>query len=194
MFLNFSDCYVTYFYFQSNFQGVCILYGETELEDNNFLVQESDSSNCNFPIYFSLFGLIVYGLLMGIYYMYAVCRSRTDPSIGYVNIIIVYGLMMAIYYMYAVCRSGTYLSVGYVNIIIVYGFIMAIYYMYAVCRLWTDPSIVYVNIIIVYGLMMAIYYMVADRPVNRVCKYYHCVWSHDGNIFMLSVSHGQTCQ
>ena len=70
------------YHFQSNFQGVCVLYGETEWEGKHFLVHESESSNCNFPIYFSVFGLIVYGLLMGLYHLYAVCRSRTDPSIG----------------------------------------------------------------------------------------------------------------
>ena len=71
-----------FFSFQSNFQGVCVLYGETEWDDTKFHVQESESSNCNFPIYFSVFGLIVYGLLMGLYHLYAVCRSRTDPTIG----------------------------------------------------------------------------------------------------------------
>ncbi|WAR20262.1 hypothetical protein MAR_002100 [Mya arenaria] len=38
--------------------------------------------NCNFPIYFSVFGLIFYGLGTGLYNLYAVLRSRKDPEIG----------------------------------------------------------------------------------------------------------------
>ena len=71
------------FYFQSNFQGICILYGKIDWEESvKFLLHGSSASNCNFPIYFCVFGIIFYGLMNGLYNIYAMCRSRKEPSIG----------------------------------------------------------------------------------------------------------------
>ncbi|XP_052768451.1 transmembrane protein 179-like isoform X2 [Mya arenaria] len=67
---------------RSTFQGDCILYASTEWTDKSFTLQPSSAMNCNFPIYFSVFGLIFYGLGTGLYNLYAVLRSRKDPEIG----------------------------------------------------------------------------------------------------------------
>ncbi|KAH3853745.1 transmembrane protein 179-like [Dreissena polymorpha] len=65
-----------------NFKGNCILYADTKWSNNEFLIPSSNAGNCNFPIYFSVFGLIFYGLGLGLYNMYAVIRSRKDPAFG----------------------------------------------------------------------------------------------------------------
>ncbi|KAL4238452.1 hypothetical protein ACF0H5_003160 [Mactra antiquata] len=68
---------------RQNFQGTCILYGNIEWKNaTSFVLHGSSSSNCNFPIYFGVFGLIFYGLATGLYNSYAVIKSRRDPDIG----------------------------------------------------------------------------------------------------------------
>ncbi|XP_060560103.1 transmembrane protein 179-like [Ruditapes philippinarum] len=66
-----------------NFQGQCILYADFKWNNaTSFVMTGSSSVNCNFPIYFSVFGLIFYGLGTGLYNLYAVIRSMKDPEIG----------------------------------------------------------------------------------------------------------------
>jgi len=67
---------------QINFNGQCILYGSTEKQDESFVMKPGSASNCNFVIYASVFCMIFYGLPMGLYYFYAVIRSKKDSQIG----------------------------------------------------------------------------------------------------------------
>lgn len=66
-----------------NFGGSCILYADFDWKNSSYFVMKGSSdANCNFPIYFSVFALIFYGLATGLYNTYAVIRSRKDPEIG----------------------------------------------------------------------------------------------------------------
>ncbi|XP_045187110.1 uncharacterized protein LOC123544980 isoform X2 [Mercenaria mercenaria] len=68
---------------QINFNGQCVLYADFNWKNaTNFVMTGSSATNCNFPIYFSVFGLIFYGLATGLYNSYAVIRSMKDPDIG----------------------------------------------------------------------------------------------------------------
>ncbi|BFZ07598.1 hypothetical protein BsWGS_10637 [Bradybaena similaris] len=60
----------------------CMLYTDiTWVNVTFFRCQLSDGSTCHFPVYVAVVS-IFYSLLMGIYNMYVVCRSK-DPHIGY---------------------------------------------------------------------------------------------------------------
>ena len=56
------------FCFQSKIKDICILYADFEKSDDAgiaYYVHSSAASNCNFPVYFSVFAFILYGLLAG---------------------------------------------------------------------------------------------------------------------------------
>ncbi|XP_011443429.1 uncharacterized protein LOC128178839 [Crassostrea angulata] len=59
--------------------GNCFLYAKYDKEE---CVQYSGSLNCNFPIYFSVFACIFYGLAQTCYNAYAVYKSTKDPTVG----------------------------------------------------------------------------------------------------------------
>ena len=52
------------------------------MKDKTLRMEGSDAPNCEFPIYFGIFCMIFWGLALGAYDMYAVCKSRRDPTIG----------------------------------------------------------------------------------------------------------------
>lgn len=70
---------------RNKFKGDCILFATftvSSTDKNSVVMHSSDVANCEFPVYFGVFGMTLYGLGMGIYNMYAVCKSRRDQTIG----------------------------------------------------------------------------------------------------------------
>lgn len=98
-----------------NFQGQCILYADFKWKNaTSFVMTGSSATNCNFPIYFSVFGLIFYGLATGLYNSYAVIRSTKDPEIGsqmWVMPFILVNTLLA----FATLIVGCVLSVGFLQ-------------------------------------------------------------------------------
>lgn len=64
-----------------NFDGMCILYADFS-EDPPYRMTPSKSTNCDFPIYMSVFACIFYGLFLGCYTAYATKKSIKTPSTG----------------------------------------------------------------------------------------------------------------
>ncbi|BFZ07599.1 hypothetical protein BsWGS_10638 [Bradybaena similaris] len=59
----------------------CMLYSDiTWIDPTHFRTTLSSSGTCHFPLYVAV-ACIFYSLLLGVYNMYVVCRSR-DPRIG----------------------------------------------------------------------------------------------------------------
>lgn len=100
---------------RTNFQGQCILYSDFVWQnETSFTMMASSDTNCNFPIYYSVFALIFYGLGTGLYNVYAVIRSTKDPDIGsqmwvmpfiLVNTLLAFGTLIV----------GCVLSVGFMQ-------------------------------------------------------------------------------
>lgn len=67
---------------RNKFDGSCILYATFTKDTSGAVMHSSDVANCEFPVYYGVFGMTFYGLLMGCYYMYAVYKSRRDQTIG----------------------------------------------------------------------------------------------------------------
>lgn len=66
-----------------NFQGDCVLFAHIEWVTEHRLTMHSSSSvNCNFPLYYSMIGMIVYGLVKGLFYGYATYKSIRNPLTG----------------------------------------------------------------------------------------------------------------
>ncbi|XP_045187112.1 transmembrane protein 179B-like [Mercenaria mercenaria] len=66
---------------RSSFDGECILYADVH-HSGKIYITGSASSNCEFPIYFSVFGMIIVGLLAGLCFGYFALRSRSDEDVG----------------------------------------------------------------------------------------------------------------
>ncbi|XP_033733801.1 transmembrane protein 179-like [Pecten maximus] len=67
------------------FSGNCLIYASLDwnLKGDQFTTKYSPSSNCDFPIYLSVFGCIFYALGVGFYNAYATYKSRDDKSIPF---------------------------------------------------------------------------------------------------------------
>lgn len=94
---------------RSRFNGQCILYGTfTEYR----VLRSSAASTCDYPIYLSVVGLVLYGFAMGIYHMYCFRKSRQDPNMGFqmfvMPVILVDGILF-VFLLVAACI----VSVGY---------------------------------------------------------------------------------
>jgi hypothetical protein len=64
--------------FQTRFGDMCILYGDAY----GNIISGSAASNCDFPIYFGIFGMIIFGLLAGVCFGYFTYKSRSDKDVG----------------------------------------------------------------------------------------------------------------
>ena len=62
-----------------HFDGMCILYADFSKGGD---MTPGKSTNCNFPIYLSVFACIFYGLGLGCYSAYATKKSVKTPSTG----------------------------------------------------------------------------------------------------------------
>ena len=60
---------------QDHFAGYCILYTTVN-------VGFSDVAKCDFPLFFSIFGLAIGGMALCIYFLYMVKRSNHDHNVG----------------------------------------------------------------------------------------------------------------
>ena len=69
---------VCWFSFQTRFNGLCILYGD--FTSGRTVIGSSDS-NCNYPIYFGIFGMILFALLAGLCFGYFTLKSRSDSDV-----------------------------------------------------------------------------------------------------------------
>ena len=45
-------------------------------------MEASSASTCDYPIYVSVVGLVIYGFLMGAYYIYSSIKSKREPNRG----------------------------------------------------------------------------------------------------------------
>ncbi|RUS80547.1 hypothetical protein EGW08_011687 [Elysia chlorotica] len=65
------------------FDGHCVLYADFQWENSTFATYElSDQIVCNFPVLTFVFTSILYSLGVGLYFLYAACRSN-DPNVGF---------------------------------------------------------------------------------------------------------------
>ena len=70
----------TIYLLQYHFDGECILFAftdaQTGVKSPKRYVVAGASGNCDFIIYYSILGFIIYGLAMSICYMYVACKSK----------------------------------------------------------------------------------------------------------------------
>lgn len=97
-----------------NFQGDCILYADIEWDSKAFVMHASSPANCNFPIYYSVFGMIFYGLGKGIFYAFATFKSIKKPTIGFEMWVMPYILLNGAHTFVALIVSCM-LSVGFLQ-------------------------------------------------------------------------------
>ncbi|KAK3732974.1 hypothetical protein RRG08_002582 [Elysia crispata] len=65
------------------FDGQCILYTDFKWENSTYANYElSNQMVCNFPVLTFVFTSILYSLAVGLYFLYAACRSN-DPNVGF---------------------------------------------------------------------------------------------------------------
>lgn len=64
---------------RSSFDGNCILYASWETSSR---YDSSKQMNCDFPIYYGVVGMIIMGLIAGLYYFFGLFKSIRDPSYG----------------------------------------------------------------------------------------------------------------
>ncbi|XP_045188031.2 transmembrane protein 179-like [Mercenaria mercenaria] len=98
-----------------NFRGRCILYADVKWKDNyHSQMYSSHSVNCNFPIYYSVFGMIFYGFGLGIFYAFATFKSMRTPEIGYQMWVMPYILLNGVHAFVTLIVSCI-LSVGFLQ-------------------------------------------------------------------------------
>ena len=103
-----------YIFLQGRFDGLCILYASfSEYNDViKKLLHPSSASTCDYPIFVSVVGLVVYGLVMGVIYTYYFKLSIKEPNRGsamWVLPQLLLNALLCVFMMVAACI----VSVGY---------------------------------------------------------------------------------
>ena len=75
---------------------MCTLYSDVDWSNSYFKITESSAGNCDYPMYFGILGMILYGFLSILYNGYAVFRSFKDKDVGYVPFVAVWGCLRVI--------------------------------------------------------------------------------------------------
>ncbi|XP_033734664.1 transmembrane protein 179B-like [Pecten maximus] len=65
----------------SNFDGMCMLYGDFKWTADSFLMESSEQLNCTFSIYLNVLGGIFYSLFLLAYNSYALHKSKSDHNV-----------------------------------------------------------------------------------------------------------------